>query len=182
MQPGRELAHSVPTTATLQPSLAAAMCTVPCWWHHPSPPVPPFPLLQNLCASVLFLHAAQYDITKSGRLRESQFSHSFPTKSSLIPRLSWQKIEEAEERVAGEVGIGRNVSCAVGDFVHLLNFRLIDVSLYSGKFLRGPNFGDFHDQTPTCENFIPRKFLPTRSSSSLLRKPSILPLSHGTSN
>ena len=55
------------TMVLLQPSLAAAMCTAPCGWPHPAPPVPPFLLTQNLRAStqrLSFLHSVQYDVIK----------------------------------------------------------------------------------------------------------------------
>ena len=42
------MAKLVPTKAFLQPANAAAMCTAPHAETHPSPPIPPFLLAQNL--------------------------------------------------------------------------------------------------------------------------------------
>ena len=40
-----------PTMTLLQPSLVATMCTAPCGWPYPPPPVPPFLVTQNSHAS-----------------------------------------------------------------------------------------------------------------------------------
>ena len=51
------------------------------------------------------------------------------------------------------------------------------VEMYSGKFLRGRNFRNFHDQTPARENLFPRNFLPPKFLGDKLRTPNTVCLS-----
>ena len=50
----------------LQPNLAAAMCTAPCRWTHPRPPVPPFLLTQKFFCAVrsMTLSTVYYRVLK----------------------------------------------------------------------------------------------------------------------
>ena len=55
----------------------------------------------------------------------------------------------------------------LGDSFNDGTFQLLLTQLhipYSGKFLRGRSFRNFHDQTPARENLFPRKFLPPKIS------------------